>query len=42
MNRIIIDGNAIYEIDEKCMQKKEKEKKEKEENVKKKDNKKKR
>lgn len=27
MSRIIIDGNAIYEVDEKCV--KEKEKKEK-------------
>lgn len=24
MNRIIIDGNAIYEVDEECLRKKEK------------------
>lgn len=30
-SRIIIDGNAIYEVDEECLRKKKKKEKEKEE-----------
>lgn len=30
-SRIIIDGNAIYEVDEECLRKKKKKKKEQEE-----------